>query len=113
MSRFIQALIISAAMMGAAPGLAQAQAPAAVSVRSDDLDLHNPQDAQRMLRRLERAADQVCGRSIAATYASERDEFLSCRTATLAASVNRLGAHEVSAQYAERYGPQEVRVADR
>jgi UrcA family protein len=111
MSRFVQSLIIAAAVICPAPGFAQAQDRAAVSVRSNDLNLSNARDARLMLRRLERAVDQVCGRSIAATYASERDEYLSCRAATLADSVNRLSSQEVSAQYAERYGAHEVRVA--
>ncbi len=100
-------------LLTAAPAFAQVETPAAVTVRADDLDLSTAQGAQRMLRRLERAADRVCGLSIANSFPSQRDEFRSCRAATIATSVNQLGAPEVSAQFAERYGPAETQVADR
>jgi UrcA family protein len=104
MSRLVEALVFSLAVLAAAPAFADPQAPAAITVRNDDLDLSSERGAARMLRRLERASEQVCGRDIADRYPSQRDEYSACRAATLQASVRRLGAREVSALHAARYG---------
>lgn len=112
MSRFVQALLLSAAMLSAAPAFADPLTPASVSVRSNDLDLANEREAARMLRRLERAADAVCGRSVAERYPGQRDEYRACRAATLEAAVDQLGAPAVTTLHAARSGS-EVQVADR
>ena len=113
MLRLIQAFIFSLAALAAPSAFADTQAPAAVTVRTDDLDLGNERGAARMLRRLERAAEQVCGRDIADRYPSQRDEYRACREATLQASVRQLGAGEVSDLYGARYGADAMQVADR
>src|SRR5262245_61683921 len=113
MSRLVQALLLSAALMGATPAFADAFTPRSVTVRSDDLDLSNGRDAARMLRRLERAADAVCGRTVAMHYSGQRDEYRSCRAATLEAALDQLGAPVVTALHGGTSGDGEVEVADR
>jgi UrcA family protein len=106
-------VFLSAALTGAAPAFADAFTPRSVTVRSDDLDLSNRRDAARMLRRLERAADAVCGRTVAEHYSGQRDEYRSCRAATLEAALNQLGAPTVAALHRAQDGGGEVELADR
>lgn len=114
MSRFFPTLILAAAIaFSATPAFADPQTPASITVRSDDLDLNSERGAARMLRRIERAANIVCGASVAATYSGQRDEYRTCRAATIAASVHQLGADQVSALHAQRYGAGESQIAVR
>jgi UrcA family protein len=82
---------------------AAASAGQMVAVRTDDLSLSRPADAQRLLRRLDRAALDVCGASIvsvremqAATRASD------CYAQAMAQAVAQVGSPTVSDLYRER-----------
>jgi UrcA family protein len=113
MSRFVQVLFLCCAMTIATSVCADTLAPTSVSVRSDDLDLASERGAARMLRRLERAADDVCGRAVAQHFPGQRDEYRACRAATLEAAVDQLGAPAVAALHAARHRRDEVQIADR
>jgi UrcA family protein len=92
----------------AAPAAFADPPAASVTVRSDDLDLSTERGAAFMLRRLEAAADQVCGRSVAERYPGTRDDYETCRAATLSAAVSRLNAPALGTAYAQRYGDTQV-----
>src|SRR5262245_12345180 len=113
MSRFVQLLVLSAMMMATTPAFADALTPRSVSVRSDDLNLADARDAARMLRRLEGAADAVCGRAVVRHFQGRTDPYPACRAATLAAAVDQVGAPLVAALYAARNDSGEIEVADR
>ncbi|WP_372783138.1 UrcA family protein [Phenylobacterium sp.] len=97
-------------------GAAQAQSfdartggPSSQTVRYADLDIRQAPGAEVLLRRISVAADRVCGgepdgRSRRATQA-----FATCRKASIAHAVARLGAPVVSA----RYDAQAIEVATR
>ncbi len=100
MSRLFKTVCV-AALLSVAP-LASVAAdpvlPASIAVRSSDLDLATVEGAQTMLRRIERAAERVCGQSVAQRYPATRRAFETCRRATIASAVDGLNAPLVESQ---------------
>lgn len=98
------ALALTAAAPAAMP--AHADAPTAIAVRFNDLDLNQPTDAAVMLGRLDRAAIQACG---ASPFGSLREYRLSIRwSRCYANSMNRaislLNAPELTAMFDREMG---------
>ncbi len=113
MSRVFSAFCF-AAVLAFAPVAMAGPFSERVSVRTSDLDLSTAPGAQRMLRRIERAADRVCGESVARTYAGRTMRaFEACREATVAAAVVELGARRVSDAHARSHGNEAIDVARR
>jgi UrcA family protein len=82
---------------------AHASAPSKI-VRVDDLDQNTEAGASVLLRRIERAASEVCGEAVARRYISVRRAYRECRQLTIVATVDRLGDEELNAAYIARYG---------
>lgn len=79
-------------------------APESTTVRVDDLNRRSEAGANELLRRIERAASEVCGEEFARRYMSARRTHRQCRDATVLATVDRLGDEHLSAAYIARYG---------
>lgn len=93
--------IISAIVLFAlaAPGLAAAEAPAAksvpaLSIRYNDLDLQNAQDAKVMLQRIRRTAVEICHPGQTGFEATAR--FETCYQKTVDQAVAKLNAPRVT-----------------
>jgi UrcA family protein len=113
MQRLFTSFCFAAALLVASAASADPVTPTAVSVRTSDLDLSTEHGAERAMRRLERAADQVCGRQTAQTYPGTRPAYLSCRERTLSAAVAQLNAPLVAERYAQRRGAGDLALASR
>lgn len=77
--------------------------PASLSVRVDDLDRGTKAGANELLRRIERAAGEVCGEDFARRYMAARRAYRQCRLSTISATVDRLGDEQLNAAYFARY----------
>ncbi|MEQ1617037.1 MAG: UrcA family protein [Terricaulis sp.] len=113
MTRLLSVLCFAAALTAAPGAFADPGTPPAVTVRSQGLDLSSEAGARTVLRRIDQAADRVCGASIARQYPSTRRTFEACHRGTMARTVAQLGAPRVSEQYALRPGAQRADVAGR
>jgi UrcA family protein len=78
--------------------------PESTTVRVDDLNRRTEAGAHELLRRIERAASEVCGEDFARRYMSARRAYRQCRDSTVLATVDRLGDEHLSAAYVTRYG---------
>lgn len=72
-------------------------------VRVDDLDRRTDAGANELLRRIERAADDVCGEAFARRYIAALRTYRQCRESTIAATVLRLGDDQLKNAYLARY----------
>jgi len=86
-------------LAGAAPVAAQSVGDTVgVSVRYGDLDINDPAGAEILLRRIDKAAVQICGgRPDQRLLLGERAAFEKCRGSTIDRSVDALNAPTVSA----------------
>lgn len=75
----------------------------AVAVRLNDLDLHAPGDARRLLRRLEGAAGRVCDATLSAYHPAARRAFMRCRGAVIGEAVTRINSMPLRRAYEARY----------
>ncbi len=78
--------------------------PTSESVRVDDVDRTTDAGATALLRRIERAASEVCGEVVARRYLSVRRAYRECRRHTIAETVDRLGDDKLHAAYVTRHG---------
>ena len=78
--------------------------PESKTVRVDDLNRRSEVGARELLRRIERAASEVCGEDFARRYMSARRTYRECRRTTILATVDRLGDEQLNAAYVTRYG---------
>jgi UrcA family protein len=78
--------------------------PESTTVRVDDLNRRSEAGAHELLRRIERAASEVCGKDFARRYMSARRAYRECRDTTILATVDRLGDERLNAAYVARYG---------
>jgi UrcA family protein len=91
------ALALGLSVVAASSGaLAQDAAPRSVTVSVRDLDLQTPGGAARLMRRLEHAADTVCGDRFVIDL-SQRRQFRSCRQAAVGRAVRDANAPMLSA----------------
>ena len=103
MLRTLSALCVAVAMC-TAPAYASPTSETSMAVHYADLDLTSQRDAKRMLRRITRAANDVCGdRQLHVNRFGVR-AFRDCRAETIAAAVRSLGAPAVTAEYARVHG---------
>ena len=80
-------------LAGAAPVAAQSlDDTVSVSVRYGDLDISKPAGAEIMLRRIDKAAVQICGGKPDQRLLGERVAFEKCRASTIDRSVGALDA---------------------
>lgn len=77
-----------------------AHSGAQVSVRYDDLNLSNPAGAKALLKRLERAAERLCGHRPDLRFIDRRRIFRQCVEPAVADAVERLDAPLVTALHA-------------
>lgn len=114
MSRFFAVFCVAAALaaVSAAPAAAEPMAPS-VTVQKADLDLSQPRDAHMMLRRIEAAADNVCGASVAREYQHTRATYERCRDRTISHALARLGAPLVDTLYAQETPARDVMLVRR
>jgi len=105
MTRILQALAVSALAVAAAttPLAAKETDRNAVVVRYADLDLTSEAGASVLLRRIDRAARQVCGmdRDVRGIF---RLQQRACHTETLSESVAKVDAPLVTQMYAQQDG---------
>jgi UrcA family protein len=78
--------------------------PESKTVRIGDLNRHSEAGAHELLRRIERAASEVCGQSFARRYMAARRTYRECRDTTILATVDRLGDERLNEAYVTRYG---------
>ena len=95
-NRIISAIVLFAL---ATPGFAAAEAPvaksaSALTVRYNDLDLRNAQDATIMLQRIRRTAVEVCHPGETGFEATAR--FETCYRKTVGEAVAKLSAPQVT-----------------
>src|SRR5262249_14623984 len=114
MSRVFAAFCVAAAVMAVAAAPAAADpAPPSVTVQKADLDLSQPRDAHIMLRRIEAAADNVCGADVAHAYPHTRATYESCRGRTITRALGGLRAPLVNALYAQETPVRDVMLVRR
>lgn len=94
------AILAALALMGAAP--APAQPAPSVSVAYADLDLSDPRDAARMLKRIRHAAVEACRQGFAGHDADAVIAFEACRRDAVERAVQGLNAPRVSQAYAAK-----------
>lgn len=78
--------------------------PDAVIVRYDDTDPHSAEGAHIVLRRIERAAREVCGADLARRYPSARREYRRCTMRTMWRAIDAIGVERLESAFIARYG---------
>ncbi|QGZ93212.1 UrcA family protein [Terricaulis silvestris] len=78
--------------------------PESKTVRVDDLNRYSEAGAHELLRRIERAASEVCGESFARRYMAARRTYMECRRTTILTTVDRVDDERLNAAYITRYG---------
>ena len=97
-TRLMSLAIAAATLAGAAPVAAQSSGDTvSVSVRYGDLDISKAAGADVMLRRIDKAAVQICGGKPDQRLLGERVAFEKCRASTVDRSVAALNAPMVTA----------------
>jgi UrcA family protein len=81
-----------------------AAVPSSVAVRFGDVDANTEAGAERLLRRVERAAREVCGEEIARRYMSTRRAYRRCVQSTMLDTVDRIGSEHLHSEFVTRYG---------
>jgi UrcA family protein len=89
MKRTLCALAVAVSVVLAPPARANPSRESVV-VRTGDIDPSTEPGARIMMRRIDHAADLVCGASFARLYLSARRNFRRCHELTVAAAVNRI-----------------------
>jgi UrcA family protein len=98
---------VSLAALAIAPNAARAQSSqdsASVRISYADLNLSSPQDARKMMDRIESAARFVCGDSSSSVDLSERAREGACVDAAVSDAVHSLAAPSVTALSDHRRG---------
>jgi UrcA family protein len=91
--------------MAATPAAAQSVETESVRVSYADINLESDAGAERFLRRLERAANQVCGAGIGRRMTlQEHREIRKCRSGALEQAVADLGHYNVTSRFASLGG---------
>ena len=97
-TRLMSLALAAVTLVGAAPVAAQSRDDTvSVSVRYGDLDISNSAGAEIMLRRIDKAAVQICGGKPDQRLLGERVAFEKCRASTIDRSVAALNAPMVTA----------------
>ncbi len=97
-TRLMSVALAAVTLAAAAPVAAQSLDDAvSISVRYGDLDISRPAGAEIMLRRIDKAAVQVCGGKPDQRLLDQRAAFEKCRASTIDRSVAALDAPTVSA----------------
>ncbi len=111
MRRTIAAIFAAAAICAFASPAAAAPAPASMTITYADLDLTTDRGASTMLRRINRAARDVCGMDSSATLSlGERREGRACVRETTEQTIAMMARPTVTALYAQRTGRQPAMV---
>lgn len=79
-------------------------APSEVTVRLNDVDAHSADGASVLLRRIERAARDVCGQDIASRYPAVRRAHRQCTLRTMSNTIDRIGAERLQSAFLARFG---------
>jgi UrcA family protein len=95
--RLMSLALAAATLAGAAPVAAQSLDTVSVSVRYGDLDINRPAGAEIMLRRIDKAAIQICGGMPDQRLLDQRAAFEKRRASTIDRSVAALNAPTVTA----------------
>lgn len=95
-------LITLAAALFIAPQAVQAQEPATVRVEIGDIDASSNAGADRLLRRLRHAVDQVCDVQTGLHTRRQLREASQCRRETMQQAVAQLDNPVVTARYQGR-----------
>jgi UrcA family protein len=85
-------------------GSAAHASPISARVRVDDVDPNTDTGARIVLRRIERAAGEVCGQSVARRYLTVRRTYRLCALRTMARAVDQVGAERLQDVFRARYG---------
>jgi|CXWL01.1.fsa_nt_gi UrcA family protein len=106
--------VFVATLLASAPFASAAAEPftASVAVRVADLDLDREQEVRVLLRRIERAADIVCGETVARRYHSTWSIYETCRRATIASTVGQIDSRQLRELHARRFGTLSVEAAN-
>lgn len=112
MRRTLTALVAAIAFAAfASPAAAAEYAPQSAVISYADLDLATERGANSMLRRINRAARDVCGMDTGATLSlGERREARACVRETVEQTVASMAQPVVTALYVERTGRQPAMV---
>lgn len=105
--RRLSRLIVSAVLMsigGQMTGVHAANMPSAI-VRYDEHDLAGDASAQRLLQRIESAAQAVCFEETREPLPMQQ-AARRCALAAVAHAVDTIGASKLTAAYVTKYGPQ-------
>ena len=97
-TRLMSLAIAAVTLSGAAPVAAQSlDDTVSVSVRYGDLDISKSAGAETLLRRIDKAAVQICGGKPDQRLLDQRTAFEKCRASTIDRSVAALNAPMVTA----------------
>lgn len=110
LARSLVAMLVAAPMV-AGQGQAREREAHSRTISYADLDLSQPGDAHRMLRRLRNAARDLCGERGGIIPLWERRDLRACEAEALAGAVAGLDAPTVTALYRESGGELPVRMA--
>jgi len=95
-------LIASSGVAQAQPGARAGEEAVSITVRYADLDINRAAGADILLRRISLAATRVCGGQPDARAWGPTRAFTTCRDASIARAVARVGAPALLARHEER-----------
>ncbi len=103
---FRKAVLIASVLFAAnfTPASASPIDTPSARVRLGDVNPETDAGAQMLLRRIERAAREVCGEHVARRYASTRRAYRRCTQLTIADTIDRIGSERLYAEFVTRYG---------
>lgn len=96
-------VFVICALSALAPQAAFA-APPSVTVRYGDIETETDEGARILLRRIERAAREVCGKDLALRYPSVRRAYLECTMQTMHKTIEDIGGERLHAEFVTRLG---------
>lgn len=94
MYRTLCALVVAVLMVGSTDAFASVTRESVV-VRTHDVDPNSTRGARMLMRRIDRAADLVCGKTFARQYLTARRNFRRCHELVVARVVDQIDTPEL------------------
>lgn len=102
--RIFAACVFSAVCLSAFLAAPAEALAVSTTVRIDDVDANTNAGAARLLRRIERAAQRVCGVEIARRYIGTRRTYRRCVEMTMVNTIELIGSERLYSEYVTQYG---------
>jgi len=96
-------IALTTAVLAASPAAVFAATPTSVQVRLSDLDLASAAGHAALMGRVHQAAAAVCGGDEAHRGLGDQQQYLICRSETVANAMPQLNAAVASAEHPEQY----------